>query len=157
MMKPTILSLMAAAVLGVAPMSYANEQAPPNKPTAEQVRQNLAKSAGAIKNYSVDKRDEAARKAKAALDMLDARIETLEDESAKDWIKMDKAARERARATMKSLHAERVKAAEWYGGLRSSSADAWEEMKRGFMDAYKSLQHGWEKAERERETSGKKP
>jgi len=157
MMKHAILSLMTAALLGVVPLSYADVGAPVHQPSVEEVRQKMAETAEAIKAYGADKRDEAAKKAKAALDMLDARIETLEEQSAKNYLKMDKAARERSRATMKVLHAQRVKVAEWYGGLKNSSADAWEEMRRGFMDAYKSLQRGWEKAEQAQGETEKKP
>src|SRR5512143_2056055 len=102
MNKHTILSLMTVALLGVAHPVLADE-ASPAKPTAEEVRQKLAESADAIKHYSADKRDEAARKAKAALDVLDARIAALEDEVDRNWSKMDKAARERARGTLRTL------------------------------------------------------
>ena len=155
MIKHTPLSLMTVALLGMAHPGYADAP-PPAKPTAEEVRQKLAESADAVKSYSVDKRDEAARKAKAALDVLDARIVALEEEVDRNWEKMDKAARERARGTLRALREQRVKVAEWYGALKNSSAGTWEEMKKGFSDAYKSLQHGWEKAERELRSKEKK-
>jgi len=33
--------------------------------------------------------------------------------------------------------------------MKTSSADAWERMKKGFSDAYKVLQDAWEKSEKE--------
>lgn len=36
---------------------------------------------------------------------------------------------------------------EWYGSLKSSSADAWEQTKKVFPDAYKDLNEAWEKSE----------
>jgi hypothetical protein len=151
----TILSLMTATLLCITPLSYATEQESA-KPSAAEVRQKLTDAAETIKNYSADKRDEAAKKAKAALDALDARIDTLEGEIDKNWEKMDKLAREQARGTLSALRKQRLKVAEWYGGLKGSSAGAWEDMKKGFSDAYQSLQHAWEKAEREHDTEQNK-
>ena len=62
---------------------------------------------------------------------------------------MNKAAREKARANLKALRKQRNEVAEWYGGLKASSADAWEHMKKGFSDAYKSLGDAWEKSAQE--------
>jgi phage-related minor tail protein len=113
-------------------------------------------AAEAIKNYTVDKRDEAARKAKAALDALDVRIHALEARIDRNWEKMDKVSREQARSTLEALQKQRVEVAEWYGGLKNSTADAWEHTKKGFSDAYKSLRNTWEKADREYREDEKK-
>jgi hypothetical protein len=160
MRKHTGLSLILATLLGVAPLSHAAQHEASKKAgaqtTAKQVRQEVADAAEAIKNYTADNRDEAANKAKSALDALDARISALEAQIDRNWDKMDKAARERARNTMKALHEQRVQVAEWYGSLKNSTADAWEHTKNGFSDAYKSLRTAWEKAEREYQTEEKK-
>lgn len=37
-------------------------------------------------------------------------------------------------------------AGEWYGGMKHSSAGAWNQMKKGFSDAYQSLYDSWKKA-----------
>ena len=153
MKKPTILSLMAVALLVGAPLNYAAWHEPPkqetDKPPSRETQQELTDAAEAIKNYTADKREEAAKKAQAALDALDTRIDALEKQIDKDWDKMNKAAREQARSSLKALHEQRVQVAEWYGGLKNSTASAWEDMKKGFSDAYKSLRQTWEKAERE--------
>jgi hypothetical protein len=73
MIKHTPLSLITLGLLGIAPLSHASPYEN-DKTTAKEVRQQVTDAAEAIKNYTVDKRDEAARKAKAALDALDARI-----------------------------------------------------------------------------------
>jgi hypothetical protein len=157
MKKHALLSLTTATLLGIATLNYAAEQTPTAaKPSAAEVRQKLTDAAEAIQHFSADKRDEAAKKAKVALDALDARINTLEGELDKNWEKMDKAARERARASLRELRDQRVKVAEWYGGLKNSTAGVWEETKKGFSDAYRSLEHIWEKAEREQENNEQK-
>jgi hypothetical protein len=149
-----ILSLMTAATLSMGQLSYAAEHAPPKeesaKTSAEETRQIPADAAEEIMNYSADMRGEAVRKAKAALDALDAHINTLEGEVDSNWEKMDKAARDRARGTLRAIREQRIKAAEWYGGLINSSVNTWEEVKYGFLGAYKSLLHALDMAERER-------
>lgn len=147
MNKYSTLSLITLALL-IAPLSHAAQQEK-DKTTAGEVRQEAADTAEAIKNYTADKRDEAAKKAKAGLDALDARIKALEASIDKNWEKMSKAAREQARNTQSALHKQRVEAAEWYGGLKNSTAKSWEHMKKGFSDAYKSLKSASEKAEQE--------
>ena len=80
----------------------------------------------------------------------------LERQIDRDWEKMDKVAREQARSTLQTLHKQRVQVAEWYGGLQNSTASAWENMKRGFSEAYKSLKLSWEKAEQKYREDGNK-
>lgn len=155
MKKYTTLSLITVMLLGIAPLGYASPD-DNDKTTAKEVRQETADAAEAIKNYTADKRDEAAVKVRAALVALDARIEALEARIDKNWDKMDKAAREQARSTLKALRKQRVEVAEWYGSLQNSTASAWEHMKKGFTDAYGLLRRAWEKAEREYKEEDKK-
>ena len=140
---------------GMAPLGHASPDGK-DPATAREIRQESTDAGEAGKNNRDDKRDEAARKAKAALDYLDARIEALEARIDKAWDKMDQAAREQARSTLKALRKQRVETAEWYGGLKNSTAKAWEHMKKGFNDAYGSLRRAWEKAEREYQEEDKK-
>lgn len=152
--NPTKTTVLATAIL-VALSSLANAaghdagKMPKDQTTAEEVRQEVADAAVAIRDYTADKRVEAAAKAKAGLDAIDARIEALQERIEKRWEKMDEAAREKARASLRTLQRERVEVAEWYGGLKNSSAGAWEHMKAGFSSAYGSLRGAWQKAEQE--------
>ena len=82
---------------------------------------------------------------------MDKRIDALEQSVDDNWEKMDKAAREKSRASMKALRKQRTEVAEWYGSLKSSSADAWGRAKNGFSSAYTAFQAAWEKSEK---TSG---
>ena len=93
----------------------------------------------ALKGYTADQRDEAIQKTKTALDNLDSRIDELETNIDNNWDRMDKAAREKARANLKALHKQRTELAEWYGSLKSSSADAWEHTKKGFFRRIQGL------------------
>ena len=125
------------ALYGLTPLCYA-ETASGNTST-EEVKQEAQDLIQAVKGYTADQRDEAIRKTKAALASLDKRIDNLETRIDNNWNEMDKAAREKARASLRALRKQRTQAAEWYGSLKSSSADAWGHMKKGFSDPFKAL------------------
>lgn len=154
MKRSTTVSLLAVALLAIAPANHASQHEN-GKTTAKEVRQEVTDAAEAIKQYTADKRDEAAREAQAALAELDARIEALERRVERKWNRMDQAAREQASTTLKALRKQRIEVAEWYGGLKNSSAEAWEHMKSGFSGAYRSLRRAWEKAEKEYQEDGR--
>ncbi|MFO7667807.1 MAG: hypothetical protein R6V76_14390 [Desulfobacterales bacterium] len=142
-----LVSMFGIASLSHAKMSNGNTSIKEVKKETQDLLQTL-------KAYTIDKRDEAVHKTKAALDNLDKRIEELEARVDESWSKMDKTAREKARANLKALRKQRTKVAEWYGSLKNSTGDAWEHMKKEFSDAYKALNDVWEKSEKEFE-SGK--
>lgn len=141
------LASITIILLGTAPLCYA--ETPSDKASIEEVKQATQNMIQALKNYTADRRDDAIQKIKIALDNLDMRIDALETRIDNSWDKMDKAAREKARAGLKALRKKRTKAAEFHGSLKSSSAEAWEHMKKGFSDSYKALYDAWEKSEKE--------
>ncbi len=113
-----------------------------DKTTAKEVKQEMQDLLQALQGYTADQRDEAIQKIKAALGNLDNRIDELETYIYDNWDKMDKATRDKARADLKALHKQRTELAEWYGSLKSSSAGAWEQVKKGFSNAYIALCRG---------------
>jgi len=119
------------------------------KASIKEVKQEAHDLIQALEAYSSEQRDEAIRKSKTALENLDKRIDALETRIDNNWDKMDKAARKKARASLQALHKQRTQVAEWYGSLKSGSADAWQHMKKGFSSAYKDLLDAWEKSEKE--------
>jgi hypothetical protein len=129
------------ALFAVSPWSLAAE-APGGKTTAKDV-------ARTIKDYTVTQRDEAIKNAKAALDDVDARIRGMERKLDNEWDKMDQAARKKARATLAALRRERNEVAEWYGGLKHSSAESWEQVKTGFVKSYEVLRDSFARARKE--------
>ncbi|HUH66782.1 MAG TPA: hypothetical protein VLZ07_10155 [Syntrophales bacterium] len=110
------------------------------------VKEKAMETGQAIKNYSFKKRDEAVKKAKAALDEMDKRIATMESKFDKKWNEMDQSAREKGRATMAKLRKQRNETAEWYGGLKHSSSKAWVDVKKGFLKSYKELRESVDRA-----------
>ena len=130
----------------VAPLSSAADETPQGKTTARDVSRKTAETGRAIKDYTVAQRGEAVRQAKAALDDADSRIRRLERKLDADWDKMDQSARKKARATLDALRGERNDLAEWYGGLKHGSSEAWEEVKDGFARSYDALRKSFARA-----------
>lgn len=138
--------LLLAVILGTAPLGQAS--AGDDKTTATQVKKETKELLQALKSYSAAQRDEAIEKTRSTLEHLDKRIDALEKRIDNNWDKMDQTAKKNARASLKELRKQRTKVAEWFGGLKSSSIEAWDHMKEGFSDALNSLHQAWEKSEK---------
>jgi hypothetical protein len=146
MRKQVVFMVFSSFVcLTVAGISFAAQKAGDNTGQKE-VSQEVKEAIEAIKNYSVEQRDEAVKKVKVAMDAMDDRIHGMEERLGKKWNQMDQAAREKAQATLQSLRRKRIELAEWYGEMRQSSANAWEHVKKGFLDSYESLSKAFDKA-----------
>jgi len=142
-----IMVFLCITSLGISPVCLA--AASDEETSIEEVKQEASDLAEALKNYTVEQRDEAARASKAALDSLDERIDTLQARVDEDWDQMSQAVRKETRENLKKFRDQRTRAAEWYGSMKASSASAWDEMKLGFSNAYGELTEAWEKAEEE--------
>jgi hypothetical protein len=124
-------------------------QATPPKTTIQDVEKKVAEASAVIKSFAVDQRAEAVQKAKTVLDDIDARIGQLESRVQQKWGKMDRAARQQAAIDLAALRKERTQAAEWYGGLKHGSSQAWEDVKTGFLKSVQDLSGAFSKAYRE--------
>lgn len=148
----TALVITIAAVFGFTSASVAEQKSATketDKTTTQKFKEEGVEVSQKIKNYTIRQRDEAVNAAKAGLADLDARIDRLERKLEKNWNKMDETARAKARAAMTSLRKQRNEAAEWYGGMKHSSAAAWKDVKKGFSKSYDDLKASFKKAERE--------
>ena len=114
--------------------------------TAKDVGKKLNETGNAIKDYSVEQRDEAVKNARQALDDIDAKINRLAAEIDGQWDKLDASARKKAYESMNTLRKERNDAAEWMGALKHSSKEAWGEVKNGFSKSYDALSSSFSKA-----------
>jgi predicted nucleic acid-binding Zn-ribbon protein len=142
------LVFITAVFFAIASVSFA-AQTSADKTTTKKVKEKVAEAAEAIGNYSVDQRDEATKKAKVMLDDLDARIDTMETRLNEKWDQMDQLARKKATATLTALRKQRNEIAEWYGGLKHSSSNAWEDVKKGFLKSYHELRNIFDKVQSE--------
>jgi hypothetical protein len=124
--------------------AYAAEKA-----SIEDVKRETQELLEALESYGADQRDEAVSKTRSALERLDNRIDSLEARIDSSWEQMSTAARQNTHRSISALRKQRVAVAEWYGGLKSSSSDAWDHMKNGLSEAYRELSEAWEQAEQE--------
>jgi hypothetical protein len=113
---------------------------------ASEVRREMAETLKAIAGYSAEQRDAAVAKAREALAKIDARIEDLQQQLDQNLQPMSEEARKQARESLQALRKQRTEIAEWYGGLKHSSAGAWNEIKKGFAQSYSELEKALEKA-----------
>ena len=147
-LKNTLLTLVVLVVsFGLVLIHTAQAQA--GDTSATEVKKEVAEAAATIWDFTIERRDAALVKAKQLMDDMDARIDNMEDRIDEQWDQMSKAARDKAKASLRELRAKRNKVSEWYGGMKSSSAGAWEEIKKGFSDAYKDLSEAVEEAKKE--------
>ncbi|MEX6503323.1 hypothetical protein [Pseudomonas zhanjiangensis] len=144
------LVLTALAIVGASPLSLA--ETTDEKATLSEVKQEAKELMQAIKAYSIEQRDEAITQTRIALDKMDKRIDQLESRVDKRWDTMSAASRQETRAALKTLRQKRIELAEWYGGMKGSTADAWEEMKSGLLESYATLGDAWEDAQEEFES-----
>jgi hypothetical protein len=123
--------------------------------TLTEVKQEIRQSFKAIENYSAAQKDEAIKKTKAVLADLDTRIDDMENRSAAKWRSISDATRKKEQAALRELKRERIKVAEWYGSMKNSSAETWEDTKKAFLKSTDALSDAFNKAERQLQTKQK--
>ncbi|MBO6519358.1 MAG: hypothetical protein JJ900_00595 [Rhodospirillales bacterium] len=142
-----IYAMTLAAFVAVAPVSGA--LAGDQDMSVEQIKEDTSELVTSLKEFGVEQRDEAVDAVEGALDAIDDRIVALETRVDHEWDEMSQAARESARETLRALREERQDVAEWLGGLKNTTGEAWAEVKADFSEAYKDMSEAWDKAERE--------
>ena len=147
-LNKTIPWIVVAAISVFTTTSFAASSSS-DKTSMKEVQQQMSEAATAIKNYSVEQRDEAGREVRETLDELDADIEHLQQRLDKKADHMDQAARQTARATLEDIRKQRNDLSEWYGGMQHSSSEAWLQIKSGFLKSFEMLQQTFEKAQKE--------
>jgi|AutmiccommunBRH5_1029478.scaffolds.fasta_scaffold00094_97 hypothetical protein len=154
MRKNTLMiSIVAAMTLWIIPAAHAQSG---NEPVnTEDVKRETQELIGTLQKYSAKQRGEALKEADLAIKKLDERIDGLETRADNNWDDLTQSAREKTKANLKALRKQRNELAEAYGSFKSSSAGAWEQMRKGFSDAYQSLSESWEEAVNEYESGNK--
>ena len=116
-----------------------------DKTSAADVGRELHETLNAIGSYTAEQRAAAVEKAKEALAKTDAHIDQVQQKIEQDWQSMSEDARHAAKQSLKDLRHKRTEIAEWYGGLKHSSANAWDKVKKGFSSSYQELEESLEK------------
>jgi DNA-binding ferritin-like protein len=138
-MTKTVIPAIAAAValLLSAPLPVLAQQT-----TAEDVGQKMAETGESIRDYTVDKKDEAVALAKKLGSDIDAKIKELEAQASKQAGE----AKAKSERMIKDLKAKRAKVSAKLNNLSKATKASWDETKKGFADAYRDLAMSYDKA-----------
>ena len=113
--------------------------------TAGDVKQKVSEAAGTAADYAEQQRRQFVADAQRQLDGIDAKIV--------EWKAKAKDAKADAKTAMdeslRELEKQRKEAADKLAELKSSGADAWENVKQGFQNALDKLRDSYEKAKQQ--------
>jgi hypothetical protein len=110
--------------------------------SAKDVGQKAGETGEAIRDYTIEKKDEAVAQAKKITADLDAKIKELKAEASRQTGE----AKAKAQAQIKDLEAKRATASKKASDLGRASKASWERAKDGFADAYRDLATAYDKA-----------
>lgn len=110
-----------------------------------------------IGSYTADQRDQALETGRETLEVMDERIERMEAWTSEHWDSLSEEAREQKTRALKATREQRRKVAEWYGGMKHSSAEAWDGVKQGFISSYEKLQSVYNNAADSSGSDGETP
>jgi hypothetical protein len=139
-----ILGALTATLFVAIPVTLARRMS-----AARRVRHHASKAVEALKDLTAEQRDEALGQAKATIDQLDEKIEDLQQALYERWDQMDQTSRNRTRHVLDTLGRERTQVAQWYGAMMQSSAQAWNDVKLGFMKSFTDLNASFQQAREE--------
>lgn len=110
--------------------------------SARDVGQKASETIEAIKNYTVEKKDEAVAHSKKVIADADGKIKDLEKQAAKQTGE----AKAKSQAVIKDLKAKRTKASQKASELGKATKASWDKAKDGFAEAYRDLATAYDKA-----------
>ncbi len=116
------------------------------KTSASDVKKEAVETYQVLKEYTLEQRDEAIDAAEEKIAKLDTRIAEMQQLIDDKWQNMSKETRIKTRNSIDALNQKRQDLAEWLGGLRYSSRQAWEDVKKGFADSYDRLERAFAEA-----------
>jgi len=114
----------------------------PAQTTSKDVSQKASETGQAIKDYTVEKKDEAVAHAKQVTADLEAKIKELEAQASKQTGEI----KAKSQAQIKELKAKRTKASQKVTELSRATKASWEKAKEGFADAYRDLASAYDRA-----------
>jgi hypothetical protein len=112
------------------------------------VAQTSTSTTEAIKNYSVEKKNEAAAHSKKLVSDFDTKIKDLETQISKDTSAAGADAKRQGKELkeLTDLKAARAQASKKADEMGKASAESWNGAKQAFADSYKDLQKAYDTA-----------
>lgn len=99
-----------------------------------------------LRGYSVARREEAVAQARQSAEQLDRQISQLQTDVQTRWDSLGQDVRSSMGAAMADVTTRRTQLAEWYGGMRHGSDQAWDEVRGGFVASYHELSDAFRRA-----------
>lgn len=112
----------------------------------EDVKKELGEAAVAIGEYGADQKDKAIAEGKELMRKLDKSMDDTEASVKENWHSLGESAKHNYELSKKEFKEQRKELAGWLDKMHSSTADSWEETKKGFANAHDSLSSSWKKA-----------
>lgn len=137
MSRRIMITAIAGAVLLAAVPLRASAQT-----SAQDVSKKATETGEAIRDYTVERKDEAVAHARKLAADLDAKIKELEAQASKQTGE----AKAKLQAQIKDLKTKRDAAGAKLNELTRASKASWERAKEGFATAYRDLAEAYEKA-----------
>jgi glutamate-1-semialdehyde aminotransferase len=134
------LRIIPAIVLTIGVLVTSGLPVPAQTPSKD-VSQKASETGQAIKDYTVEKKDEAVAHAKKITADLDAKIKNLEAQASKQTGEI----KAKSQAQIKDLKAKRAKASQKVTELSRATKASWDKAKEGFADAYRDLAAAYDK------------
>jgi hypothetical protein len=112
------------------------------------VAQTSTSTTDSIKNYSVEKKNEAAAQSKKLVTDFDVKIKELETQVSKDTSAAGADAKRQGKELkeLADLKAARAQAAKTADEMGKASKESWDGAKQAFTDSYKDLQKAYDAA-----------
>lgn len=137
-MRPRIIP---AVVVAIGVVAIAALPIPAQTPSGD-VSQKASETGQAIKDYTVEKKDEAVAHAKKITADLEAKIKDLEAQASKQTGEI----KARSQAQIENLKAKRAQASRKATELSRATKASWDKAKEGFADAYRDLAAAYDRA-----------
>jgi hypothetical protein len=136
-MRPHVIPaiIVTIGLLATAPLA-------PAQTTSKDVGQKASETGQAIRDYTVERKDEAVAHAKKITADLEAKIKDLEAQAARQTGEV----KARSQEQLKELKAKRAKASRKASELGRATKASWDKAKEGFADAYRDLASAYDRA-----------
>lgn len=104
-----------------------------NKPGAPEEARKVAEAIG---DFTIEQKDAATAKALELIDFLDKKITSWENHTEENWNELRHSSQKYYRISSRKMRKFRNEVSEWYGSMKYSSRETWEDVKRGFSYSY---------------------
>lgn len=147
-LKKTLLASAVVSSLAIAgamtPLAVqaANDQAQ-QEVTLKEIRSETAQAFDKMADYTVKQRDEAVKEASQALAAVDQEIAAFEKDVRANWDTMSEEARQAKADALKEIKEKRYQLSVKYDALKDGADETWDDMVKGFSDAWQELASVW--------------